>query len=408
MAYGFGAVNKTINPSIKNKNDDAINRLQGSSIFTGRVIDVILDGPDPKAIGSIIYTTVESSPGDVSTVQPSSQVFTATPLFTNVKNYPLINEIVLLIRQPNINIKKNTGSKNTYYLNVLGIWNHPHHNAIPYAQGQNQPTQNKTLAQTILGSPKSTNDQLSNITFGKTFVERDNINPLLPFEGDVIYEGRWGNSIRFGSTVKNRPNDWSSTDTDGDPIIIIRNGQGVDPKNASLHITEDINTDLGSVYFSSTQKLPLEAASTSYVSYKNNPPILPSEYTENQIIITSGRLVFNSSIDHILLSSNKSINLNGVESVNIDSPTVTIQSGKMYLGSKNATQPLLLGNSTISTLNSLIDNLSEFLLICSTLTSTAPGTLISPLNLAANQLSIKLKLIQGNLEKLKSKSNFTI
>ena len=408
MAYGFGAVNKTINPSIKNKNDDAINRLQGSSIFTGRVIDVILDGPDPKAIGSIIYTTVESSPGDVSTVQPSSQVFTATPLFTNVKNYPLINEIVLLIRQPNINIKKNTGSKNTYYLNVLGIWNHPHHNAIPYAQGQNQPTQNKTLAQTILGSPKSTNDQLSNITFGKTFVERDNINPLLPFEGDVIYEGRWGNSIRFGSTVKNRPNDWSSTDTDGDPIIIIRNGQGVDPKNASLHITEDINTDLGSVYFSSTQKLPLEAASTSYVSYKNNPPILPSEYTENQIIITSGCLVFNSSIDHILLSSNKSINLNGVESVNIDSPTVTIQSGKMYLGSKNATQPLLLGNSTISTLNSLIDNLSEFLLICSTLTSTAPGTLISPLNLAANQLSIKLKLIQGNLEKLKSKSNFTI
>jgi hypothetical protein len=408
MAYGFSAVNKTINPSIKNKNDDAISRLQGSSIFTGRVIDVILDGPDPKAIGSIIYTTVESSPGDVSTVQPSSQVFTATPLFTNVKNYPLINEIVLLIRQPNINIKKNSGSKNTYYLNVLGVWNHPHHNAIPYAQGQNQPTQNKTLAQTILGSPNSTNNQLSNITFGKTFVERDNINPLLPFEGDVIYEGRWGNSIRFGSTVKNRPNDWSSIGTDGDPIMIIRNGQGVDPKNASLHITEDINTDLGSVYFSSTQKLPLEAASTSYVSYKNNPPILPSEYTENQIIITSGRLVFNSSVDHILLSSKKSINLNAVESVNIDAPTTVIQSTNTYIGSKNANEPLLLGNQTVNLLNQLISNLSGFMTICSTAVSTPPGTPLVQLNVAAAQVNTSLQALQANLETLKSKYNYTV
>jgi len=408
MAYGFSAVNKTINPSIKNKNDDAISRLQGSSIFTGRVIDVILDGPDPKAIGSIIYTTVESSPGDVSTVQPSSQVFTATPLFTNVKNYPLINEIVLLIRQPNINIKKNSGSKNTYYLNVLGVWNHPHHNAIPYAQGQNQPTQNKTLAQTILGSPKSTNNQLSNITFGKTFVERDNINPLLPFEGDVIYEGRWGNSIRFGSTVKNRPNDWSSIGTDGDPIMIIRNGQGVDLKNASLHITENINTDLGSVYFSSTQKLPLEAASTSYVSYKNNPPILPSEYTENQIIITSGRLVFNSSVDHILLSSKKSINLNAVESVNIDAPTTVIQSTNTYIGSKNANEPLLLGNQTVNLLNQLISNLSGFMTICSTATSTPPYTPLIQLNIAAAQVNTSLQALQANLETLKSKYNYTV
>ena len=408
MAYGFGAVNKTINPSIKNKNDDAINRLQGSSIFTGRVIDVILDGPDPKAIGSIIYTTMESSPGDVSTVQPTSQIFTATPLFTNVKNYPLINEIVLLIRQPNINIKKNTGSKNTYYLNVLGIWNHPHHNAIPYVQGQNQPTQNKTLEQTILGSPKSTNNQLSNITFGKTFVERDNINPLLPFEGDVIYEGRWGNSIRFGSTVKNRPNDWSSIGTDGDPIMIIRNGQGVDPKNASLHITEDINTDLGSVYFSSTQKLPLKSSSNSYVSYKTNPPTIPSEYTGNQIIINSGRLVFNSFNDHILLSSNKSINLNSVESVNIDAPTTVIQSTNTYIGSKNANEPLLLGNQTVNLLNQLISNLSGFMTICSTAVSTPPGTPLVQLNIAAAQVNTSLQALQANLETLKSKYNYTV
>jgi hypothetical protein len=39
-----------------------------------------------------------------------------------------------------------------------------------------------------------------------------NIHPLLPYEGDMLYEGRFGNSIRFGSTVKNSsiPNPWST------------------------------------------------------------------------------------------------------------------------------------------------------------------------------------------------------
>jgi hypothetical protein len=76
--------------------------------------------------------------------------------------------------------------------------------------------------------------------------------------------------------------------------------------------------------------------------------------------------------------------------------------------SKNATEPLLLGNKTIATLNNLINNLNAFLQICSTVVSTAPGTPIVPLNLAANQLSSQLKIIQGNLEKLKSTSNFTV
>ena len=80
----------------------------------------------------------------------------------------------------------------------------------------------------------------------------------------------------------------------------------------------------------------------------------------------------------------------------------------MLLGSKNATEPVLLGNSTISTLNNLIDNLNGFLQVCSTVVSTAPGTPIVPLNLAANQLSTQLKVIQSNLEKLKSKSVKTI
>jgi hypothetical protein len=403
-SYGFGALNKNLNT----KNDYNLKNNLGFTISTGRVVNIILDGDDYLSIGNIEYVNVESTPKDISNINPNANRSIAKPLLPNIKNYPLVNELVLILRLPDIGIKASTASKSVYYLNILSIWNHPHHNAIPFVEGNFQPTEFKTYSQAFLGSPKIPTNQPTKIFLGKTFFERKTVNPLSPFEGDVIYEGRWGNSIRFGSTVADTSNNWSSVGLNGDPILIIRNGQGVDVGNGSKYITEDINTDLGSIYFGSTQKLPLEAASTSYVSYKNNPPILPSEYIENQIIINSGRLVFNSFNDHILLSSNKSINLNGVESVNIDAPNVIIQSGKLYLGSKNATEPVLLGGSTISTLNSLIKNLSEFLQVCSTLVATAPGTPLVPLNLAASQLSTQLKFIQGNLEKLKSKSNFTI
>jgi hypothetical protein len=212
----------------------------------------------------------------------------------------------------------------------------------------------------------------------------------------------------MGSTVKDTPNNWSATGSNGDPILIIRNGQGVQTKEGWVPTVEDINNDESSIYQTSTQKIPLKASSINYLSYKSNPPQTPDQYAGKQIIINSGRLVFNSTLDHILLSSKKSINLNAVESVNIDTPTTIIQSSKVLLGSKNATEPVLLGNSTISTLNNLIDNLGAFLQVCSTVVATAPGTPLVPLNLAANQLSAQLKVIQGNLEKLKSKSNFTV
>jgi len=403
-SYGFDAVNKNLNT----KNDNNLKNSLGFTISTGRVVSIILDGDDYLSIGNIEYVDVKSTPKDISTINPNANRSIAKPLLPNIKNYPLVNELVLILRLPDIGIKASTASKSIYYLNILSVWNHPHHNAIPFAEGNFQPTEFKTYSQAFLGSPKVPTNQPTKIFLGKTFFERKTVNPLLPFEGDVIYEGRWGNSIRFGSTVADTPNNWSSVGLNGDPILIIRNGQGVDVGNGSKYITEDINTDLGSVYFGSTQKLPLGAASTSYVSYKNNPPILPSEYTENQIIITSGRLVFNSSVDHILLSSAKSINLNGVESVNIDAPTTVIQSTNTYIGSKNANEPLLLGNQTVNLLNQLISNLSGFMTICSTAISTPPGTPLVQLNVAAAQVNTSLQALQANLDTLKSKYNYTV
>ena len=407
--YGFSALNQNLNANANNGFNVANAIAQANLIRAVRVLSIVLDENHPRfqelgewnGLGIIEYE-------DVTNPLPSPLLPIARPLTGNLKTLPLINEIVYILSLPNTDIATISSNSISYYINIVSLWNHPHHNAFPTTPNSLPPTQQKDYAQTTLGNVRRVTDQSTEIFLGKTFKERSNIHPLLPFEGDVLEEGRWGNSIRIGSTVKNTPNNWSTVGTDGDPILIIRNGQGTQTEEGWIPTIENINNDESSIYASSTQKIPLNASSVNYFSYKSNPPQSPDQYAGKQVIINSGRLVFNTTEDHILLSSKKSINLNAIDGVNIDTPSLTIQSGNVYLGSKNATEPILLGNKTIATLDTLINNLSAFLQVCSTIVSTAPGTPIVPLNVAATQLSSQLKVIQGNLEKLKSNTSKTV
>ena len=406
--YGFPAASNI--SSTPRSQSEVSKALENVNSFTvARVIDVILESTNPQDIGSIKFTDYKNTPQDVTSTNTSHYEQKAKPLLSNIKNYPLINELVLILNLPDVGIKADVTSKSLYYLNVLSLWNHPHHNALPFVDGNLQPTQKKTYNQAFFGSPKLTTNQPTEITFGKTFFERDTINPLRPFEGDVIYEGRWGNSIRFGSTVADTPNNWSSVGLNGDPILIIRNGQGVDVKNGWDYITEDINTDLGSVYFTSTQKIPLKASSTLYDSYRT-APIAPDQYAEKQIILNSGRLIFNSTADHILLSSAQTIGFNAVKGFNFDTKAnFVVNAPSIKLGSKNATEPLLLGNKTTDLLSKLVINLKAWMTVASPLFASTPGG-VAGLPTITSQLVSILSELETNLNQgtIKSKNNFTV
>lgn len=403
--FGFSSFNQTSNPNNRGNNSQLLSALQ-NLIIAVRVKSIILDDSHPRfkelgewnSLGAIEYQLV-NNPLE-TTLYP-----VAFPLNPSSKNLPLINEIVFLLNLPSTNIGTSLASSTrSYYFSIVSLWNHPHHNAYPVNSNNPPPSQQKDYQQTQVGSVRRVIDQSTEIFLGTTFKERSNIHPLLPFEGDVMQEGRWGNSIRLGSTVKGTPNNWSTVGTNGDPIIILRNGQSPNAsKEGWIPITEDINTDLTSIYATSTQQIPLNASSTSYVSYKSNKPTIPNQYSGNQLILSSGRLVFNSTADHILLSSKQSVNLNAITSVNIDAPDTIIQSNNVYLGSKDATQPVLLGNTTVQLLNQLITNLNAFMSVCSTVVSTAPGTPLGPLNMAASQMMTTLNQLQANLEGTKSK-----
>jgi hypothetical protein len=97
----------------------------------------------------------------------------------------------------------------------------------------------------------------STLPLGYTFEESDHKN-LQPFEGDVVLQGRFGQSVRFGSTVPSmkNSNNWSNSGNNGDPITILVNKQGrqstVSPFDS---IIENINIDGSSIYMTSTQEI---------------------------------------------------------------------------------------------------------------------------------------------------------
>lgn len=354
---------------------DSIN----NSLTGVRVKSIILDDSTSEgwaALGAIEYQDVTSN---------SPVTSRAYPLNSNSRCFPLINEIVYIISLPGKNMSKGSIRKKIYYINNIGIWNHPHHNAFPSdlnnltkiqkddyifkGQDTNTIEDDFTIRQTS-GS--------TGIYLGKTFEERSNIHPLLPFEGDFIQEGRWGNSLRFGSTIKNidlsdttrrpsqSPNNWSNYGKNGDPIIILRNGQGNQTEEGWIPIVEDVNNDDSSIYLTSTQQIPINSTDIGYGSYiapKDESfipyaPASPNSFSGNQIILNSGRLVFNSINDHILLSSPLSINLNAQKSINIDTRNFIVSSKNIFLGGINkATEPLLKGNLTVDFLQDLMNEL---------------------------------------------------
>jgi hypothetical protein len=386
-------------------------------IFPARVIFILLnDKSQPtifkeygewNSLGSIFFSIL-NNPNPSKDITSNS---IAKPLFPNIKNYPLINEIVYIIALPSSNIQGDVNDLTYYYFQPINIWNSPHHNAIPDPINQNSipKSQKRDYQQTSLGAVRRINDGGTEIDLGETFQEKTEIRSIQPFEGDIIYEGRWGQSIRFGSTVKgsNIINPWSNNSNDGDPITIIRNNQYKEDKEPWIPQIEDINKEGSSIYLTSNQILPIEVSSKDYQSYKTPPPS-PNKFQGEQIIINSGRLLFNSKQDSILLSSKKTINLNSVESVNIDSPEVILNSKKVLLGSNKADESLILGDKFFKDFKQLLNSIISLSNSLSTPIGT-PVPFIPNIFIPgpATKLSVQAQRMLSKLENYKSKISKT-
>jgi hypothetical protein len=394
------------------------NQILDDRIQSVRVKDIVLDNTHPKfnqyggwnGIGTIEFEPINiNEAGD--TINPI-----ALPLVPYLKNYPLVNEIVLLFRLTSRDIFQVNNSTSFYYLNSLSLWNHPHHNAYPNVIHTTQiPESQQKDYQSIEGgsirrvTDNSTEINLNSPKIGGTFIEKNNIHPLLPFAGDIIVEGRFGNSIRFGNTSKSKgeiKNNWSGgSSKNGDPITVIRNGQPDDSiEEGWIPLTENINKDLGSIYLTSTQNIPLNTDTNSFPAITSTKPDTLGQYNKNQILINSGRLVFNTNTDHIILNSKKSISLSSIEDIGLYSKkgNINIQADLVKLGDANADQSLILGDNFIENFKFLLQSLN---ILCTSLSSEPT---LGPAALSASSTKITIEKILKNIDSFLSKTTKTI
>lgn len=236
----------------------------GAPFYIGRVKSIVLNqfvnnqkrpNPDYKSaadIGKIRFDRLYSS--NTMTANGTQNDF-AYPMFSFIKQYPVINEIVAIFYGPSDGLNDNKDSQKLFYMPAYALWNAINHNAMP------NPLEYSSFLSEFSTQPEYQGSTVKapEMPKGYTFTESPGIRSLTPFEGDSIIESRYGQSIRFGSTVTDFKgfNPWSDTGQNGSPITIIRNGQGrlTDPLDPFSTTVEDINSDATSIYLTTSQRI---------------------------------------------------------------------------------------------------------------------------------------------------------
>jgi hypothetical protein len=239
----------------------------GAPFYIGRVKSIVLNqfvnnkrkpNPDYKSaadIGKIRFDRLYSS--NTMTATGTQNDF-AYPMFSFIKQFPVVNEIVAIFYGPSDGLNDSKDSQKLFYMPAYAMWNAINHNAMP------NPLEYSNFLAEFSTKPEyqGSTVQAPEMPKGFTFTESPGIRSLTPFEGDSIIESRYGQSIRFGSTVTDFKgfNPWSDVGENGSPITIIRNGQGrlTDPLDPFSTTVENINSDGASIYLTTTQRIVID------------------------------------------------------------------------------------------------------------------------------------------------------
>jgi len=423
---GIANSNKGISGVSSSPNlQDQISNLK-SQITFARVTDIVLNDQHPQfnivgqynGIGAIFYEIINA-------VGKTSGNNFALPYNAQLKTYPLVNEIVLLINSPSSQQGELSSNSSYFYMSPLALWNHPHHDAYPnpISSGASLQQQQDYISSGE-GNVRRVEDGSTEINLNyknypnpsqDNFIEESNIHPLLPFTGDSLLEGRFGQSIRFGHTTLNQTsniqNNWSSAGKNTDPITILRNGQPTNVNDKGwIPITENLSNDLSSIYLTSYQKIPFSIANENFVSY-TTPPTTPSQFTNPQIILNSDRIVLNAKTDSVLISGQNSVGISSNNSVNIESTSeIDIASKLVKLGSANASQAVLRGDEMIAYIKTLIIEIENIASALKTVQNWPGGTPApNPLLLTTATSALQVfGTIYNEIDSVKSKTVKTV
>jgi hypothetical protein len=253
----------------------------------------------------------------------NQKIYIARPGNISIKKIPLIGEMVLIYKTFNEQSTNKKWRESWYYLTSIDVQSSMNENMMPGISNENV--------------------EEENIAPGKTFV-RKSVSSIQPYEGDVLIDGRNGNSIRFSSTIDLSYPDgyyyktpsWSGNtqDTYGDPIIILSNRTENKPKKE--FVVEDIESDASSLYLTSTQHLD-RLVLTSPLTVNN-------DFNGSQLIGVADRIILRAKKDIAIIDSEKGIVLN--------------TTGDIKLGDDSATEPMVHGAVLEAIIKKLINAIS--------------------------------------------------
>ena len=370
-------------------------------ITVGEVLEIIYDDKNPNLSYGIKVKLF-----DASNVEDSSSpgVITASPLNSNVLRIPLKGEIVLVTKAPSSYASGLSNSLEWYYIDIVNLQKDIHHNSIPTVskfQLNKNPQASGNYNQAAAGNTNQEQAPASD----KNFTELETVKPLQPYVGDVIIQGRYGNSIRMSTTPKSgtftKPAKWKEGNA-GAPITIIRNTEQItNTGKTNDFTTEDFKNEDNVIVMTSGQSIEFEQASGVLAAIKSKK--ITSWKDDKwgkapQTLISSGRIIFNSWQKEIIAFAKNGIGLSSETTIAIDSKeSISLNSKKIELGD-NATEPLILGNQFKIWINNLLTTLS-------TLTPISPMGPCTPLIAAPQWASVEG--FRGQIDTFLSQVAFT-
>jgi len=247
----------------------------GTLVTSGTVTSITLTDNNPNTVLSIAVRT-----------QGVGSSLTAYPLDANIKRVPLIGEQVVVIKSTSPSKFPGKQTTRSYYLNPTAVQLNVHNNALLNADSVG-------FSGGGIGVPTG-------------FEERDDVGSLQPFLGDVLIEGRFGHSLRFGYTpllsiTSKRPS-WDAPGKVSEPITILSNGRK-SGGSFNKFIIEDINDDLSSMWLTSKQQLKLKPSQKKIGDGVKNPNL----WKDPSIVLNSDRLFLNARDERVIISGKKDI-----------------------------------------------------------------------------------------------------
>ena len=274
----------------------------------------------------------------------------AKSLNPNLKQVPVEGEYVL--------IQRFFGEY--YYTPQVNVFNSPNNSSyqgfsrrFQKINKSNTSTSDDTIEQDNTGivENKSANQVR---TLGDKFLSNFNFRQVIPEEGSVILNGRFGNSIRLGSNIKNSLQD--------SPNIKLRAGQLQDvtkfgeeslveelnTKPINAGVEENINSDASSMWMTTDETVSLTPATLEDANIYPTS-VAPEVFDGKQIILNSGRLIFNSKEDGILGFSNGPIDLSTLDVFSVSAKQrLDLYSPTISVGRRDKTKNINLNTSNVT------------------------------------------------------------